>query len=39
MKWEKVKLGDLCDITSSKRVHFAERVTYRVPFYYSKKKA
>ena len=36
MKWEKVKLGDLCDITSSKRVHLAERVTYRVPFYCSK---
>lgn len=36
MKWEKVKLGDLCDITSSKRVHLAERVTYGVPFYCSK---
>lgn len=36
MKWEKMKIGDCCDITSSKRIFFSEYVNSGVPFYRSK---
>ena len=36
MKWEKVKLGDVCEITSSKRIFYSEYVDAGVPFYRSK---
>ena len=36
MKWEKVKLGDYCEITSSKRIFYSEYVESGVPFYRSK---
>lgn len=36
MKWEKVKLGDVCEITSSKRIFYSEYVDDGVPFYRSK---
>ena len=36
MRWEKVKLGELCEITSSKRIFFSEYVKKGVPFYRSK---
>ena len=36
MKWEKVKLGDVCEITSSKRIFYSEYVNDGVPFYRSK---
>lgn len=32
MKWEKVKLGDVCEITSSKRIFYSEYVDDGVPF-------
>ena len=35
-EWRKVKLGDCCDITSSKRIFFSEYVDCGVPFYRSK---
>ena len=35
-EWKKVKLGDVCEITSSKRCHASERSTDGVPFYCSK---
>ena len=35
-EWKKVKLGDCCDITSSKRIFFSEYVDCGVPFYRSK---
>ena len=34
--WKKVKLGDCCEITSSKRCHASERSVDGVPFYCSK---
>lgn len=34
--WKKVKLGDLCEITSSKRFHLSERTKNGVPFYCTK---
>ena len=34
--WRKVKLGDCCDITSSKRIFYNEYVESGVPFYRSK---
>lgn len=36
MKWEKVKLGNVCEITSSKRIFYSEYVDDGVPFYRSK---
>ncbi len=36
MKWEKVKLEDCCEITSSKRIFYSEYTDYGVPFYRSK---
>ena len=36
MSWEKVKIGDHCEITSSKRIFFSEYVDSGVPFYRSK---
>lgn len=36
MKWKKVKLGEVCDITSSKRCHLSERTKNGIPFYCSK---
>ena len=35
-KWTKVRLGDCCEITSSKRCHLSDRVKVGVPFYRSK---
>ena len=35
-EWKKVKLGDCCDITSSKRIFFSEYVDMGIPFYRSK---
>lgn len=36
MEWKKVKIGDCCDITSSKRFHLSERTHTGVPFYCTK---
>lgn len=36
MKWEKAKIGDCCEVTSSKRIFFSEYVDSGVPFYRSK---
>lgn len=36
MSWESVKLGDCCEITSSKRIFYSEYVEDGVPFYRSK---
>ena len=36
MSWEKVAIGDLCEITSSKRIFYSEYVELGVPFYRSK---
>lgn len=36
MKWDVVKLGDYCTITSSKRCYFSQRVDQGIPFYRSK---
>ena len=36
MKWGKVKVGDCCEVTSSKRIFFSEYVDSGVPFYRSK---
>ena len=35
-EWKKVKLGDYCEITSSKRIFFSEYVESGIPFYRSK---
>lgn len=36
MPWEKVKLGDIATVTSSKRFHLSERSESGIPFYCSK---
>ncbi len=36
MKWKKEKIGDYCDITSSKRVFFSDYVDSGIPFFRSK---
>ena len=36
MSWEKIKLGDCCEITSSKRVFYSEYADHGVLFYRSK---
>ena len=36
MTWGKVKVGDCCEVTSSKRIFFSEYVDSGVPFYRSK---
>ena len=36
MSWGKVKIGDCCEITSSKRIFYSEYVESGVPFYRSK---
>ena len=36
MSWEKVRIGDCCEITSSKRIFFSDYVDAGVPFYRSK---
>ena len=36
MTWDKVKVGDYCEITSSKRIFFSDYVPAGVPFYRSK---
>jgi len=36
MSWEKKKIGDYCEITSSKRIFYSEYVDSGVPFYRSK---
>ena len=38
MSWETIKLGDCCEITSSKRIFYSEYTDHGVPFYRSKKK-
>ena len=35
-EWQKVNLGDCCEITSSKRIFFSEYVESGIPFYRSK---
>ena len=35
-EWKKVKLGEICEITSSKRIFYNEYVESGVPFYRSK---
>lgn len=35
-EWKEYKLGDICDITSSKRIFYSEYVSDGVPFYRSK---
>ncbi len=35
-EWKKVKLGEICEITSSKRIFFSEYVDSGIPFYRSK---
>ena len=35
-EWKKVKLKDICEITSSKRIFFSEYVDIGIPFYRSK---
>ena len=34
--WQEVKLGDICEITSSKRIFMADYVALGIPFYRSK---
>lgn len=36
MSWEKVKFGDFCTVTSSKRFHLSDRCDSGIPFYCSK---
>lgn len=36
MRWETIKLGDCCEITSSKRIFYSEYTDRGVPFYRSK---
>ena len=36
INWQEVKLGDICEITSSKRIFMADYVTSGIPFYRSK---
>lgn len=36
MKSNKIRLGEQCVVTSSKRFHLSERITQGVPFYCSK---
>jgi hypothetical protein BACCOPRO_00673 len=36
VRWEKVKLGDCCEITSSKRIFYSEYAAFGIPFYRSK---
>ena len=36
MSWGKVKIGDCCEVTSSKRIFYSEYVESGVPFYRSK---
>lgn len=35
-KWQEVKLGDVCEVTSSKRIFMADYVVAGIPFYRSK---
>ena len=35
-EWKKVRLGNLCEITSSKRFHLSERTKTGIPFYCTK---
>ena len=35
-EWKKVKLGDCCEITSSKRIFLSDYVPVGIPFYRSK---
>ena len=35
-EWKEYKLGDFCEITSSKRVFYSEYVPFGVPFFRSK---
>ena len=36
MSWEKIKIGDHCTVTSSKRFHLSDRSDSGIPFYCSK---
>ena len=36
MSWERIRLGDCCEITSSKRIFYSEYTDYGIPFYRSK---
>ena len=36
MSWEKVKIGEHCTVTSSKRFHLSDRANEGIPFYCSK---
>ena len=36
MEWKEYKLGDVCEITSSKRIFYSEYEDSGVPFYRSK---
>ena len=38
-EWKKVKLGDVCEITSSKRIFMSDYVDQGIPFYRSKEVA
>ena len=36
MRWERVKIGSCCEITSSKRIFYSEYTKAGMPFYRSK---
>lgn len=36
MSWEKIRIGDVCEITSSKRIFYSDYMDKGVPFYRSK---
>jgi type I restriction enzyme S subunit len=36
VSWERIRLGDCCEITSSKRIFYSEYTDYGIPFYRSK---
>lgn len=35
-EWKEYKLGEICEVTSSKRIFYSEYVSSGVPFYRSK---
>ena len=36
MKWQRLRFGDICEITSSKRIFMSDYVSSGIPFYRSK---
>jgi len=36
MKWDTAKIGDNCEVTSSRRIFYSEYVKSGIPFYRSK---